>query len=56
MGQVVSNKLMDILTGIQPFWDFMHAIWSALPLAFRWVFSLFFGVAITFALLKSLVM
>lgn len=56
MGQVVANKLMDIMTGIGPFFEFMHALWSAFPLAFRWVFSLMFGVAITFVVVKNLIL
>ena len=56
MGQAVANKLVNLMTGIEPFFDFMGALWSAFPLAFRWVFSLMFGVAITFVIIKNLIL
>lgn len=52
MGLGYSSRMAELLEGIQPLFDFLHAVWSALPTAFRWTFVIFFGIAIGFVVIK----
>lgn len=56
MGTIATGILSQIFSGIEPYFDFMVNLWSALPLPFRYVFSLLFGVAIVFVILKNVIL
>lgn len=48
--------LLRLIGGIQPVFDFMGALWYALPLSFRLVFALFFAVAISLVMLRNFIL
>lgn len=48
--------LIRLVTGIQPVFDFMLALWSAFPLALKLIIALFFAVAIGFVMLRNLIL
>lgn len=48
--------LIRLVTGIQPVFDFMLALWSAFPLALKLIVALFFAVAIGFVMLRNLIL
>ena len=52
MGIAQSSHMTELLGGIQPLFDFIKVVWSALPIAFRWTFVIFFGIAIGFVIIK----
>lgn len=48
--------LIRLVTGIQPVFDFMLALWSAFPLALKLIIALFFAVAIGFVMIRNLIL
>ena len=47
---------LRLLSGIQPVFDFMSALWYAFPLSIRIVFVIFFGVAIGLVMIRNFVL
>lgn len=54
MGIAQSSTMTELISGIQPFFDFMHILWSALPAVFRWLFAIVFAAAVGFALVRNI--
>ena len=56
MGALTNSIFYTLYDGIEPFFDFMSMLWSSFPLPFRFTFVLLFGVAITFAIIKNIIL
>ena len=48
--------LVRLISGIQPVFDFMAALWYALPISVQVVFALFFAVAISLVMLRNFIL
>ena len=48
--------LLRVITGIQPVFTFMGALWSAFPLAVRITVALFFAVAVGLVMIRNFVL
>ena len=48
--------LLRLISGIQPVFEFMLALWSAFPLAMKVVIALFFAVAIGIVMIRNFIL
>ena len=46
----------EMMLSVRPVFDFMLALWSAIPAEVRFVFALFFGIAVGYAALRTFIL